>query len=294
MTRSDEYRDKTLRYLDDDLHGKDLAEFRSHLEACADCRTDLEAEQALSRLLDRSRPLYSAPVALRSRVSAAVMQHYASKPTQAGICLGAMHELQRVLVDPVRRVSSIRVLAFAVLLLGFLFAFIPSVLRQVRAASYVESAVATHRSYVDGNRPLTLRTGSPELVTAWFTNKVPFQFRLPNAQSASNAPLSYRLTGASLVNYRGNPAALVIYEKESQAISLLVASSKSAVVAGGDEVRFGTLTFHYRMDDGFKVVTWSNHGLSYALVSSVSGSARESCLVCHQNMADHHNFRSGQ
>lgn len=294
MTRSDEYRDKTLRYLDDDLHGQELAEFRSHLEACADCRTVLEAEQALSRLLHRSRPLYSAPVALRSRVSAAVMQHYASQPTQVGIFLGAMHKLQRVLVDPVRRASSIRVMALVVLLLGFLFAFIPSVLRQVRAASYVETAVAMHRSYLDGNRPLTLRTGSPELVTTWFTDKVPFQFRLPNAQSARNGPLSYRLTGASLVNYGGNPAALVIYEKEGQAISLLVASSKSAVVAGGDEVRFGTLTFHYRTDDGFKVVTWSNHGLSYALVSSVSGSARESCLVCHQNMADHHNFRSGQ
>ena len=290
MTRSDDYRDKTLRYLDDDLHGKELAEFRSHLEACADCRTALEAEQALSRLLHRSRPLYLAPVSLRSRVSAAVMQHYASKPTQAGIFLGAIHELEKVLIDPVRRVLSIRALALVVLLLGFLFVLIPSALHQVRAASYVETAVATHRSYLDGGRPLTLRTGSPELVTAWFTDKVPFQFRLPNAQSAPNGPLSYRLTGASLVNYRGNPAALVIYEKEGQAISLLVASSKSAVVAGGDEVRFGTLTFHYRTDYGFKVITWSNHGLSYALVSSVSGSARESCLVCHQSMGDHHNF----
>jgi hypothetical protein len=41
-------------------------------------------------------------------------------------------------------------------------------------------------------------------------------------------------------------------------------------VAGGDEVHFGDLTFHYRTDDGFKVITWSNHDLLYALVSSVS------------------------
>jgi ribose 1,5-bisphosphokinase PhnN len=88
--------------------------------------------------------------------------------------------------------------------------------------------------------------------------------------------------------------ALVTYEKKSEKISLLAASSDSALVAGGDEVRFGDLAFHYRTEDGFKVITWSNHGLSYALVSSVSGSARESCLVCHQNMADHHAFRPGQ
>jgi len=264
------------------------------MTSCADCRTALDAEQALSSLLHRSRPLYSAPPVLRSRVSAAQMQYSASKSAQVGICLGALHELQRVLIDSVRRFSSIRVLALVILVLGLLFAFVSNVVHQVRATSYVEAAVATHRSYLDGNRPLALRTSSPELVAAWFTDKVPFHFRLPNARSSPSGTSSYRFAGASLVNYRGDPAALVIYEKESQTISLLVASSKSAVVAGGDEVRFGTLTFHYRTDDGLKVITWSNHGLSYALVSNISGSARESCLVCHQNMADHHNFISGQ
>jgi anti-sigma factor RsiW len=280
MSSGDEYRLKILRYMDNDLQGQELNDFLTHLEVCADCRSRLGAEWALSHLLHRSRPLYSAPAALRSRVSAIVM-HHSESPARIGFLQTTLQMLQ-TLADPSRRVLSTRMLALVVLLLGFLFAFVPNVIRQVRAASYVETAVATHRSYLDCNRPLALRTSSPELVTAWFTDKVPFQFRLPNAQSAPNGPLSYRLTGASLVNYRGNPAALVIYEKESQTISLLVASSKSAVVAGGDEVRFSTLTFHYRTDDGFKVITWSHHGLSYALVSNVSGSAQESCLVCHQ------------
>jgi anti-sigma factor RsiW len=187
-----------------------------------------------------------------------------------------------------------RVLALVVLLLGFLFAIVPNVVRQARAASYVETAVAAHRSYLDGDHSLELRSSSPELVTAWFADKVPFHFRLPSPQSGPNSTPAYRLTGAGLVNYHGNKAALVTYEKESEKISLLVASSKSAPVAGGDEVRSGDLTFHYRTNDGFKVITWSNHGLSYALVSNVSGSARESCLVCHQNMADHQTFRPGQ
>jgi anti-sigma factor RsiW len=220
------------------------------------------------------------------------MQHSQSNPARVGFYRGALQMLQRDLVDPVRRVLSMRVLALVVLLLGFLFAFVPNVIRQVRAASYVEAAVATHRSYLDGERPLGLRTSSPELVTAWFSDKVRFHFRLPNAQSAPNGTPSYRLTGASLVSYHGNAAALVTYEKGSQTISLLVASSNSAPIAGGDNVRSGDLIFHYQTRDGFKVITWSNHGLSYALVSSVSGSARESCLVCHQNMADH-TFRPG-
>jgi anti-sigma factor RsiW len=219
------------------------------------------------------------------------MQQSESKPARVGLYQGAFEMLERELIHPVRRLLSIRVLALMVLLLVILFAFVPNVVRQVRAASYVETAVATHRSYLDGNRSLGLKSSSPELVTAWFTDKVPFHFQLPNSQSAPNDTPSYQLIGASLVDYRGNPAALVSYEKGKEKISLLVASSNSAPVAGGDEVRFGDLTFHYRTDDGFKVITWSNHGLSYALVSSVSGSARESCLVCHQNMADQHTFK---
>jgi anti-sigma factor RsiW len=221
------------------------------------------------------------------------MQHSESKPARLGFCYGALQVLERELVHPARRLLTMRELALVVLVLAFLFAFVPNVVRQVRAASYVETALATHRSYLDGNRPLGLRSSSSELVTAWFTGKVPFRFRLPNAESAPNDTPSYRLTGASVVNYRGNPVALVTYEKESEKISLLVASSNSAPVAGGDEVHYADLTFHYRTDDGFKVITWSNHGLSYALVSSVSGSARESCLVCHQNMPDHHAFTPG-
>jgi hypothetical protein len=93
---------------------------------------------------------------------------------------------------------------------------------------------------------------------------------------------------------KGSPAALVTYATQNDKISLLIDSSKSAVVAGGDEVRFDKLTFHYYNNLGFRVITWNNHGLSYALVSSVSGPARTSCLVCHQNMADSSNFKTHQ
>jgi anti-sigma factor RsiW len=174
---------------------------------------------------------------------------------------------------------------------AILLAFVPSVERQVRAANYVEAAVATHRSYLDGDLPLELHSTSPEQVTAWFSGKVPFPFRLPAAQAAPNSRPAYQLTGASLVKYRGKPAALVTYQKQKEKITLLVASADSAVVAGGEEVPSGKLTFHYRTDKGLNVVTWINHGLSYALVSSVSGPARESCMVCHQSMADGQSLR---
>ena len=85
---------------------------------------------------------------------------------------------------------------------------------------------------------------------------------------------------------------MIAYETARDKITLLVASSQSAVVAGGDELHFGPLAFHYDNEGGFEVITWSNHGLSYALVSNLSGSPRQSCLVCHQRMVDHEAFRT--
>ena len=70
MSCYDKYRAKIPRYLDNDLQGEELDAFRNHLETCGGCRASLEAEFALSLLLRRSRPLYSAPDRLRSRVSA--------------------------------------------------------------------------------------------------------------------------------------------------------------------------------------------------------------------------------
>jgi hypothetical protein len=186
------------------------------------------------------------------------------------------------------------VLAPAAVAVVFCLAFVPSIVRNVRAASYVEAAAAEHRSYVDGSLDLRCRSSSPELVTAWFAHKLPFEFRLPAAEVSSKGEPVYRLTGATLVSYKRSPAAFVTYESQNEKISLLAVSDRSAVVAGGDEVRFGELIFHYHNDSGFRVITWANHGLSYALVSSVSGPARASCLVCHQNMADRSNFKAHQ
>jgi anti-sigma factor RsiW len=290
MNSCDEYSVKSLRYLDHDLKGLELEDFRTHLEACASCRARLEAEQALSHLLHQSRPLYSVPEALRARVSAAVIQHSASARAADRLHQRVWQLLRRRCLGSGRRLSSLRVLVPAVLMVALCLILGPSVVRQVRAANYVETAVAAHRTYLKGTLAAGIRSGSPELVTAWFAGKVPFHFRLPNAESTPESKPAYRLTGAGLVSYKGNPAALVTYQTRNEKISLLIASNEAAAIAGGDEVHSGSLTFHYHTNSNFKVITWSNHGLSYALVSSVSGSAPSSCLVCHQSMSDHDAF----
>jgi len=281
----DEHSVTALRYLDNDLDGQELQDFLLHLQSCAPCRSHLQAEKKLSATLHQSRPLYAAPAELRSRVSAAIADM--SAPASGG---RPYLDFFRALASVIERIPGWRVLAPAAVAIAVCLAFVPDIERTVRAASYVETAVADHRNYLDGNLPVGLRSGSPEAVTNWLTGRVPFDFHLP-AEPAPGSQPAYRVAGASVVTYKGSPAALVMYETQNEKITLLAVSSNSDVVAGGDEVRFGKLIFHYHTNSGFRVITWTNHGLSYALVSSVLVPARQSCLVCHQSMGDKASFK---
>jgi hypothetical protein len=73
---------------------------------------------------------------------------------------------------------------------------------------------------------------------------------------------------------------------DSGPASLIIAPYAVSVASGGVEAHFNKLTFHYRTVEGLKVVTWSQHGLTYALVSQEGGATQKSCMVCHSAMRD--------
>jgi mycothiol system anti-sigma-R factor len=291
MTSCGDYGANIELYLDKELSGRDLEEFRNHLKECEACRAELEAGEELSGLLQRSRPLYSAPEALRDRVLQITAKPL---PSTSDAPPRLRKRILKVLARPLQSASRAahdwRVLVAAILLVVAGLLPVHGILRQARANSYIEAAVAAHRSFLNGSLPLEIQSESPNVVTAWFAGKVPFNFRLPSSAEESGHEQVYRLAGGRLVNYNNRYAALVSYHMQQQTISLLVASSKSAVAAGGEEVPSGGIVFHYNKQASFTVITWSTHGLTYALVSSLPGSGRQSCMVCHQNMANGDRF----
>jgi mycothiol system anti-sigma-R factor len=291
MKGCDDYSATIQLYLDRELGGQDLEAFRAHLKECEACRTDLEADERLSALLHRSRPLYSAPDALRARVMQAAKPF---SPTTVHAAVRLRKRIATGLAWPLqaagRDAQNWGAVVAAIFLVAAGFLLLPGIMQRSRANSFIEAAVAAHRSFLNGSLPLEVQSDLPSVVTAWFAGKVPFTFRLPSSAEESEHQQVYRLTGGRLVNYKGGYAALVAYQMQRQKISLLVSSTRSAVAAGGEEVLSGGIVFHYRKQASFNVITWSNHGLTYALVSSLPGSGRQSCLVCHQNMADGTHF----
>jgi anti-sigma factor RsiW len=287
MSHCDERSTDILLYLDNALTGQRFEDFCAHLAGCSNCRERLQEELALTSVLRKTRPLYLAPQALRARVAATVAQEEPTGSPLSGRSREThTHNLTRWLRNVTRPVFGWKLLVAVTLVLIVSLVFIPAAVQSIRANDFVEAATEIHRSYLDGNLPLQCRSRSPEVVTNWFAGKTPFHFQLPISESMPEGKALYWLTGARLVSYKGNTAGLVTYETSTEKISLLVASSKSVAVAGGEELRSGGLTFHYRSEANFEVITWTNHGLAYALVASVTGSPQHSCLVCHQNMAD--------
>lgn len=294
MNRCDYCTSEILAYLDGSLSETAIEDFRAHLAECSECRQLFDEERSLSAMLQDARPLYSAPAELRARVNA-LAEEALAKASSAEHRRWAFAKSWFWWLP--KNVSAGRIgktLTAAGVAVALALAFVPEVMQHLRAADYVAAAAEIHQGYVSGALPLECHARSPEVVTSWFAGKTPFQFQLPASPAVPDSKAHYWLVGARLVTYNHSPAALVGYETTTEKISLLVASSQSAVVAGGETVRSSSLTFHYRQRSGFEVITWTNHGLAYALVSSPRGSAQHSCLVCHEGIADRIAFKSPQ
>ncbi len=292
MVSCDQYRLQIRLYFDNELKIHRSEDFQMHLEQCVNCRNYLKEEGDLSEILRSSRPLFSASDELRRQVTEEITRQsglFSATPIRAHAHIP--HLARRTGQVGERSSLNWRIIAAAVLFVAIGLTLVPIVTWHVAAASYADAALETHRGYLAGNLPPEVLSSSPETVTKWFAGKVPFNFRLPASQSSPDGRQAYRLIGARLVVYRNNYAALVVYAMEASKISLMVTSDRSAKAAGGEEVHSGELIFHNHMKNGMNITTWSTHGLTYALVSSVQGSVPGSCRVCHRDMPDQDQFR---
>jgi hypothetical protein len=147
-------------------------------------------------------------------------------------------------------------------------------------------AVDTHQRYIRGQLPLEIATASPEQISLWFQDKVPFSVELPTFGESSGQEKLYALDGARLVGHKNDYAAYIAYKTRSRPISLLVTSADVVKAEGGEEIVSKGLTFHFDSIRGLKVISWSHRGLTYALVSDLEERGQQSCVVCHQGAKD--------
>lgn len=137
---------------------------------------------------------------------------------------------------------------------------------------------------------LWYQSHAPEDVSRWLTGKVPFNVKLPNYPELPGQPKPYELQGARLIGFRQDYAAYVSYQLRQRPISLLVTSATIAQPTGGEEIDWQGLRFHSDTINGWKVLTWSDKGLTYALGSDFEERGQASCVVCHPGPQDQRMF----
>jgi len=153
-------------------------------------------------------------------------------------------------------------------------------------AKFAAFAVSTHRQYAQGNLVLDVRSDSQQTLNEWLKAKSPFPLALPVSPLGPGEARPYRLAGARLVQVGSKRAVYIAYQMQSGPVSLMVTPDSVAAASGGIKDSFKKVTFHYRMVQGYKVVTWSLRGRTYALVSQEGNRTQGSCMVCHSPMRD--------
>jgi anti-sigma factor RsiW len=194
---------------------------------------------------------------------------------------------QRVPQPPTpRRFLRWLVPALALIVIAFAIGTRPRLSTPFSGAKFDEFAVKAHRQHAQGNLALDIHSDSQEALNEWLKAKSPFYLALPASPPVPGEERPYHLQGARLVPAGGKTAVYIAYQMQSGPVSLMVAPDSVAVASGGVEVNSKKVSFHYRTVEGFKVVTWSQHGNTYALVSQEGNSTQRSCMVCHSAMRD--------
>ena len=274
MKNCEDIRRRLNLYLDNELQGDERLAFETHLHECQSCAAVFERELSFINAIRECGPLHVASPALRARV-------------------------QDTLSRPQRETTSARAgsrsrltwgLAIAATLLLLLT---PIVIWRTMsrsdgptASSFALMAAENHLRHTRGQLPLEVETAAPQVISDWFANKVNFSVKLPNYQESSGQEKLYELEGARLVGYQNDYAAYVAYRMKQRPISLVITSDSVVKPSGGEEIVARGLKFHYNAIHGLKVLTWSDRGLTYALVSDLEERGQQSCIVCHQGTKD--------
>lgn len=254
-----EIRSKIHLYLDGELPQGDVLELERHLLECGPCNAEYQSLRAVVDTLRGARPLYEPPEGSFEAVRTMVCRH------------GAVRPLFRVAAAA----ASIAIVGLLLLLWWEAF----------RTPRFDAFAADSHLRYAKGAMPLDVASDKPEDVSRWLRSRLPFSLELPDHPVGPGERKPYRLVGARLLQFVNDDVGYLAYEMNGRPISLLLASSPGAAPSGGEILRSGKLVFHFTQHKGLKVISWTDRGLHYSLVSELAARGVESCVICHGSAA---------
>ncbi len=272
------FSDQLSFYLDDELNGDERRAFEAHLRECHACRGRWICERRFLERVRGARPIFQTPTDLQERIESALNTVPAQPPSKLSPSAKRRRNYHWMVV--------VAAAAVAIMLGTFYLTRQREILQIGRPSEIALLAVDTHLRHLRGQLPLEIIATSSEQISQWFAGKIPFDLTLPNYQESSGQEKIYQPVGARLVGFKNDYAPCVVYRMDQQPITLIIVSDSVALPSGGKRVKSKGIIFHYDSIDEQKVITWTDDGLTYALVSNLAEQGQQSCLVCHAGTKD--------
>lgn len=289
MTDCENIKTRLALYLDEELQDDEIRILEVHLKSCRSCRSAVSNERMFLNAVRNARPLQAAPKHLRKKVEQLLDETPHSLTAPASL----RRRVRQLVHQPDSKSTGFLNSWFTVTAAVAVIVSLPVVIWLVskthnpnHISSFALVAAENHLRHARGQLPLEVVSDDPGQISDWFSNKVKFSVRLPNYQESSGQDKVYVLEGARLIGYDDDYAAFVAYRMGRNPISLVITSEQVARSSGGEEITAKGLVFHYNVIQGLKVITWSDRGLTYALVSDLAERGQQSCAVCHQGTKD--------
>jgi len=220
---------------------------RGHLEGCAACTHEADAEAALTEVLEQRLPQHAAPVALKRRLAAEW------PATQAP---SWWRRWGRSLVPA---------LAVAAVLLVVVTRTYEGVIPTRNGSAMVAEAVNDHLRILTSRHQMDIECGGMHEVKPWFEGRLDFA---PVVSFLGDE--EFPLEGGAVGYFLDRKAAVFVFHRRRHAISLLVFRA-DGLPWPARRTRIARVDAHAAVARGFTVILWRNDELGYALISDVDG-----------------------
>lgn len=212
----------------------DFAGLEEHLRSCNACASGVLSRIQLKRATRAAAARYTPSPDFRLRVQNSI----AAKPRPARFS-GWLPTLGG---------------ALAALLLVAVSAGLWS--RHESRAQTIAQLLDLHVATIASPNPVDVVSTDRHTVKPWFQGKLPFTFNLPEL---ANSP--YKLLGGKLVYFHDQPAAQLLFELRKHELSVFIAQEPARMLFTAESETHA---------NGFSIESWTQDGLSYAIVSDTN------------------------
>ena len=231
-------------YLDGELDLVHTIEMETHLKSCPACAQELESQQELRGVLQRSSLAYAAPAALRERIQSSLRASSGAEVEKTKFKWPSLNFLQ---------------LAGAFALLALISISGWQMTARLRAPSsdqrIAAEVFASHVRSLEANHLMDVVSTDQHTVKPWFDGKL--DFSPPVEDLASDG---FPLVGGRLDYLEGREVAALVYQRRKHFINVFVWPNPAGTNS----------TQTVESQQGYNMMRWSRGGFEFWAVSDVA------------------------